>query len=251
MGEQNVKQIQSKAEMRKFTQHLFRDIKALEFMLENDMFESGITRVGAEQEMCLIDAAYRPAAIAQKVLGELTDPHFTNELSQFNLEINLDPQVFTGDCLTKMEKQVRDCLKTLSVNLKGHNADYILVGILPTIRRSDLTLENLTPNPRYFALNDAILEMRGGPYEFRISGSDELITTHDTLMFESCNTSFQVHYQVDAKEFATAYNWAQAITGPVLSVATNSPLLLNHRLWRETRIALFQQSTDTRNTAEN
>jgi hypothetical protein len=39
---------------------------------------------------------------------------------------------------------------------------------------------------------------------------------------------------------------AQAVAGPLLSCCTNSPLLFGHELWRETRIALFQQSVDTR-----
>ena len=250
MGEQSVKQIQSKKELQEFTQHLFRDVRAMETMLQRGMFEEGVTRIGAEQELCLIDEAFRPANIAPEILESTTDPCLTNELSKFNIEINLDPQLFTGDCLTKMEKQLKGSLTHLSKDLEKYNADYIMVGILPTIRRSDLTLDNLTPFPRYYALNDAILQMKGGPHEFRIEGVDELITKHDTLMFESCNTSFQVHYQVGAKDFAKKYNWAQAITAPVLSVATNSPLLMGKRLWRETRIALFQQSTDTRNLTE-
>ncbi|MEM0997074.1 MAG: glutamate-cysteine ligase family protein [Bacteroidota bacterium] len=250
MGEQNVSQILSKKELRNFTQHLFHDIRAIEIMLEKGMFEKGITRIGAEQEMCLIDSAFRPASIAPELLAEIENPAFTNELSKFNLEVNLDPQEFTGDCLSRMEKQLRGCLTELGESLKKYGADYIMVGILPTIRQSDLSLDNLMPNPRYFALNEAILQMRGGPYEFRIQGSDELISTHDSLMFESCNTSFQVHYQVEARDFVKKYNWAQAITAPVLSVATNSPLLFGHRLWRETRIALFQQSADTRNVTQ-
>lgn len=251
MGDHSVNQFLGKTELRNFTQHVFRDLQALDRMLNEDMFEKGITRIGAEQEMCLIDSAFRPAPIAMEVLETINDPHFTNELSKFNLEINLDPQEFTGDCLTRMENQLKSCLSKLSDNLRQKVADYILVGILPTIRRSDLRIDNMTPYPRYYALNEAIIKMRGGgPHEFRIDGHDELVTKHDTVMFESCNTSFQVHYQVEPKDFAKLYNWAQVITGPVLSVSTNSPLLLGHRLWRETRIALFQQAADTRNLSE-
>jgi hypothetical protein len=65
-------------------------------------------------------------------------------------------------------------------------------------------------------------------------------------MMESCNTSFQVHFQSNAKDFANHYNVAQAITAPVLAVAVNSPLLFGQRLWQETRVALFQHSTDER-----
>jgi CBS domain-containing protein len=39
---------------------------------------------------------------------------------------------------------------------------------------------------------------------------------------------------------------AQAITAPVLAAAVNSPLLFGHRLWHETRVALFQHSIDSR-----
>ena len=65
-------------------------------------------------------------------------------------------------------------------------------------------------------------------------------------MLEACTTSFQLHYQVSADEFAHLYNIAQVLAAPVLSCATNSPLLFGRQLWRETRIALFEQSVDTR-----
>jgi len=65
-------------------------------------------------------------------------------------------------------------------------------------------------------------------------------------MLEACNTSFQVHFQVSPDNFARYYNIAQAITGPLLATAVNSPILLGRRLWHETRIAVFEYSIDTR-----
>ncbi|MFB6372837.1 MAG: hypothetical protein ABEN55_06930, partial [Bradymonadaceae bacterium] len=41
---------------------------------------------------------------------------------------------------------------------------------------------------------------------------------------------------------------AQVAAAPVLAAATHSPMLFGKRLWHETRIALFQQSVDTRTT---
>ena len=80
----------------------------------------------------------------------------------------------------------------------------------------------------------------------QIKGVDELqLTLQDTFM-EFCNTSFQVHPQVGASEFVRYYNWAQGIAGPVLASAVNSPFLLQHRLWHETRLALFQHTMDMR-----
>jgi CBS domain-containing protein len=122
-----------------------------------------------------------------------------------------------------------------------------LTGILPTLRKSDLGLDNMTPLPRYFALNRAMQRMRGSKdFHVLIKGKDELEISHDNVMLEAANTSFQVHFQVGAPEFAKLYNLAQAVTAPVLAAGVNSSVLMGKRLWNETRIALFQHSVDTR-----
>jgi CBS domain-containing protein len=106
----------------------------------------------------------------------------------------------------------------------------------------------MVPAERYFALNEALTRLRGGPYSMQIKGTDELRITHDSVMLEAANASFQVHFQVGPEEFARLYNIAMAVAAPVLAAAVNSPLMLGRRLWHETRIAVFQQSIDTRQT---
>ncbi|MEQ6120747.1 CBS domain-containing protein [Reichenbachiella sp. MALMAid0571] len=185
-----------------------------------------------------------------EVLDAINDGHFTTEHARFNMEINIDPIVFKNDCLYQLEKQIGTHLQHLQQVLSPFEAKPILTGILPTIRRVDLDDSNLTPSPRHQALSETMAKLRGESFEFRIVGADELITRHISTMFEGCNTSFQVHLQVNADNFVEKYNWAQAIAGPVLACCTNSPLLLGKRLWRETRIALFQQSVDTRRPSD-
>jgi CBS domain-containing protein len=141
--------------------------------------------------------------------------------------------------LTKLLEQARAAARE-------EHAQVVLCGILPTLEKAHLSLDYMTPSPRYLAMNRLLTELRGGKFEFRIKGVDELSTSHDNVMLEACTTSFQVHYQVSAPEFARCYNLAQVVTAPCLAVAVNSPTLLQHRLWHETRIALFQQSLDTR-----
>ena len=46
--------------------------------------------------------------------------------------------------------------------------------------------------------------------------------------------------------FAEYWNASQAICAIQLALGANSPYLLGKELWRETRIPLFEQSTDTR-----
>ncbi len=250
MGEKKVGPELSGEEMRRFTRRLLEEIRALEVLLAEGRIEEGIRRIGVEQEMFLIDGAFRPALKALDVLDEVDDPHFTTELAQFNLEVNLDPLVYGGDCLSRMHRQLDTLLEKGRKAARRVGADLLLTGILPTLRKSDLGLESMTPIPRYHALNKAMNALRGTAYDFRIKGMDELIVRHDSVMLEACNTSFQVHFQVGPREFAKLYNIAQTLAAPVLAIGTNSPLLFNRRLWRETRIALFQQAIDTRSQQE-
>ena len=154
--------------------------------------------------------------------------------------------MFTGDCLSRMERQLDELLALARACANAVGLEVVLTGILPTIRKADLGIENMVPNPRYLALNKALMDLRGEDFELHIKGIDELRVQHDSVMVEACNASFQVHLQVSPDEFANLYNVAQVLAGPVLACATNSPLLFGKRLWAETRIALFEQSVDTR-----
>ncbi|UJR83951.1 CBS domain-containing protein [Sandaracinus amylolyticus] len=231
---------------RQFTRALLTDLRALERMLESNAFETGVPRIGAEQELFLVDRSYHPAAGAMKVMERIDDPHFTTELGLFNLEMNADPQPFAGDGLAKMEAQLVHLFEKVRGVTDQLDMMPVLIGILPTIRKNDLGIENMVPSPRYLALNRAMTAARGDAYDFAIKGIDELIVKHDSVMVEACNASFQVHLQVDPKDFARLYNIAQVLAAPALSVATNSPVLFGRRLWAETRIALFEQAVDTR-----
>ncbi len=246
MGQHEITREPDADQLRVFTKKLLADLRALERMLEEGQIESDVRRIGAEQEVFLVDSSWRPAPLALEVLAAIDDPHFTTELGRFNIEFNLEPITLGGDCLSRMEGQVVEFLERASRAMRDLGGEVVLTGILPTLEKSDLHLGNMTPMTRYRELNEAMTRLRGREYDFRIKGRDELLIQHDNVMLEACNTSFQVHFQVSPEEFARRYNLAQAVAAPVLACATNSPLLFGRQLWRETRIALFQQSIDTR-----
>ncbi len=250
MGAEKVVIIKDKDLRLQATDHLLRDLKALEIMLHRGMFETDVQRIGAEQELSLVGNDWKPAPVLMKILEKIKDDRFTTEFAQFNMEINLDPIVFTGDCFSQLERSLWRLLVKGEQTAKLFDAHLLLVGIVPTIRRSDIDLKNITPLPRYRNLIEGLHEMRGDSFEFRINGKDTWISRAEDSFFESSNTSFQVHYQVNPNDFVAAYNWALAITAPLMACATNSPLLMGKRLWRETRIALFQQATDVRSTSD-
>ncbi len=251
MGDLNVRLISSRSELNIFTRNLLKDIHAMERMLEEGWFNEDPLHIGAEQEICIVDNHFKPAPKSLEMLEKLKDPLFTTELAKFNIEANLRPLVFEKDCFSIMEGRIEEKLQRLRKLGKEDQLDFVLTGILPTIRKFDLEMGNLTPLDRYYALLEAINKMRGSLHELHITGLDELNIKHDSAMLESCNTSFQVHMQVRPDDFVKKYNIAQALAGPVLAIAVNSPLLFGKRLWAETRVALFQQSIDTRTASEH
>src|SRR5690606_40030235 len=99
MGEQRVSLVNDHKQMQKFVKSLLNDVSALEYMLENDWFESDITRIGAEQEMVMVDkSTFKPSLVAMEALDMMTDyPWVETELGKFNLETNLEPRVFEGN----------------------------------------------------------------------------------------------------------------------------------------------------------
>ncbi|MDX2175187.1 MAG: glutamate-cysteine ligase family protein [Candidatus Sumerlaeia bacterium] len=231
---------------RAFMKHVLNDARALEAMIADGMVENDRRRIGVEQEMFLVDEKMRPANLVVPILKELADDQFVTELGAFNLEANSDTYVFGEDCLSRLEAELLEKVARARAAAAKFGGNIVLVGSLPTLKKSDLGLDNMAPVERYRQLNDIMSDLRGEPYEFRITGIDELIMEHDSVMTEACNTSFQVHFQVGPAEFAELYNVAQVCNAPLMAAACNSPLLFGKRLWRETRIALFQQSIDLR-----
>jgi CBS domain-containing protein len=246
MGELKVIKLSGKKDKANYIHQLVKDIEALDKMISDGLIEKHPIRIGAEQEFCLIDKDFNPSHNSLDILKTIDDDHFTTELGNFNLEINLDPFELKGDCFSKMGQQLRMLLNKAQKAASEHDTKILLTGILPTLSLNHIGLNNMTNIERYFVLNNAIRESRKEDFEIHIKGVDELNLLHDTVMLEGCNTSFQMHLQINPDEFTDNYNWAQAISGPILSACTNSPLLFGKELWSETRIALFTQSVDTR-----
>ncbi|MBT8188063.1 MAG: CBS domain-containing protein [Croceitalea sp.] len=233
-------------EKQDFIKNLLNDLNALELLIERGLIENDIVRIGAEQEVCLINKNYDPWKKSLQLLEAINEGHFTTELAKYNIEINLDPFELKDDCFDLVKKQLLDLLGHGSTIADRMGAKFCLTGILPTISKREVTLDNMTPMPRYFQLNELLKNKKGDDFILKIKGVDEIKLKHNSVLFEACNTSFQLHLQIPSHDFVSSYNWAQAIAAPVLGIACNSPFLMGRELWHETRIALFQQSLDTR-----
>lgn len=229
----------------KFIERLTQELDLLEKLINDGSLED-YGRIGAEQEFCLLDNNFRANPINKKILKHISNEGFVTEIAKFNMELNVEPLDINKSCLRKLEKVLLQKMQIANNCAQENNSKIILTGILPTVRKHDLRFENITPNPRYFELCESINKIRGENYKLRIRGSDELVFEHDSPLVEGCNTGFQFHLQIGPKDFSRMYNISQLISAPVLAVSSNSPMLFGKRLWHETRIAVFQQSTDTR-----
>ena len=250
MGSSKVALLNDAGSRREYYRHLMDDMTALRLMLERDLFEKDRQRIGFELELSLADRNWRPAPVGPEILERSDDEFLAPELGRFNLEINLPPKSFAAGCLFHTQRELEKALDRLSVAAKKQDARPVLTGILPSISRRDLTMENMTPLPRFKFLVDELRRARRSLFQLHIEGIDQLILADIPVMYEACNTSFQVHLQVSPDTFRPLYNWANAIAGPQMASCTNSPLLLGRRLWRESRIALYRQTTDTRHASK-
>ena len=220
------------------------DVFAL--MLNDFQFDVGRTLTGLELELNLIDAAAEPAMLNQQVLASLADPLFQTELGLFNLELNARPRVIAGGGFDDYESDLMTAISKADDRARKFDANVVVIGILPTLTLRHTIYDNLSGNPRYRLLNDQILESRGGDMPIDIRGVERLQVETDSIAPEAACTSAQFHLQVAPETFASYWNASQAIAGAQLALGANSPYLYGRRLWAETRIALFEQATDTR-----
>ncbi len=248
MGTGVGKEVFAAEDYARFRERLEWCLGVLAGLLERPGFGAGPTTIGAELELYLIDGEALPLWDNQAVRAAVADPRVNLELDQFNLELNATPVSLAGRPFAALRAELEELLGRVgaAVAAQVQGGRLALVGILPTLRRTDLQLDAISDAARYRALNHGLRRLRHDPFRIRIAGADRLDLAADAVTVEGAATSFQVHLRVDPDNFTRAYNAAQATSALVLAVAGNSPTFLGHRLWEETRVALCKQSVDDR-----
>jgi hypothetical protein len=221
-------------------------LDVLETMLAESCFDSDQPLTGMEIECNLVDTDYQPAMSNRAVLDAIADPAFQIELGAYNIEFNVPPHPLPGHTGLDLEAEVRASLNDAEVKAGAGGAHIVMIGILPTLMPEHLDSGWMSESRRYAALNDSIFTARGGEIPINISGPEPLNWQAVSIAPESACTSMQLHLQLSPETFAANWNAAQVVAGPQLALGANSPYFFGHRLWAETRIELFAQSTDTR-----
>jgi gamma-glutamyl:cysteine ligase YbdK (ATP-grasp superfamily) len=215
-------------------------------MLSESRFDFERPLTGLEIEFNLVDEFHDPAMRNAEVLLAIANADFQTELGQFNIEINVRPSSLVGRAAEELETELRASLNSAEEQARSVGAHIVMIGMLPTLTSEHLTGEALSANPRYRLINEQIFAARGEDLYISIDGPERLATHADTIAPEAACTSAQFHLQVSPADYAKTWNAAQCIAGVQLALGGNSPFFFGKELWRETRVALFEQATDTR-----
>ena len=242
MGQEISRSTFTRQDFRRFRARLRQEAAMLSDWFWAGRFAPTGSVAGFEIEAWLVDRQGQPAPLNRVFLERLADPLVVPELSVFNIELNTPPLPLRGDVLRRMHANLESLWQRCQRVAAELDTAVTVIGILPTLRVADLTLDHMSSQQRYRAINDQILlRRRGQPMELTIHGVETLALTHPDVMLEAATTSFQTHLQVAAHDAAAFFNAALALSAPMVAVTANSPLLFGKTLWEETRIPVFEQ----------
>jgi hypothetical protein len=246
MGDEVVATKFTREDRQRYRDKVKRCLDAFARMLNEARFDPDRRSIGLEIELNLTEETGDPAMANAHVLELIADDDFQTELAQFNIEINIAPQRLEGTVFSELEQAIRRDLNHAEDQARKAHAHMMIIGILPTLSENLLNGAALSANPRYALINEQVFAARGEDLHIAINGVERLNMYADTVAPEAACTSVQLHQMVDPAAFGAHWNAAQAIAGIQLAVGANSPFFFQRELWRETRIPLFEQSTDTR-----
>jgi len=235
-------------EFANFSKRLNDCLLTLREMLEEPGFGGTTRSWGAELELYLVNATGGVVHCNQELIADADDPLITPELNRYNLEYNSSPTSDHHNPLGLLHQEINTALENIDRLASRYNARQAAIGILPTLTTDNFGPQNMTDIPRYRALMGQLKNSGSGEFRIHINGTPPFKHAASDVTFEGANTSWQVHYRVAPKQFVDLYNALLLATPVVVGLSGNSPTLLGHRLWHETRIPLFKHSIDYRQT---
>ncbi|WP_254764467.1 hypothetical protein [Natrinema marinum] len=218
--------------------------------------------LGIELEAYAVDGDGELTRVPKTVL----ESDCEKELGRQNVEFHTEPSSFDGDGIADQAAALRRRYRRVQRVADEAGASIALdamwtmppaAGSYPYLAdvgdREGVTIaKNMTPSPRYCAIDNDILARTGGSVALEVPGVERRFPS---ILFESLASSIQPHVQIpDAEAFPRYYNLAVRTLGPVLALATNSPLLppdlydiedpasLLEETYHELRIPVFEQS---------
>ena len=204
-------------------------------------------RIGYELEACILNSANLPNPINKKILDDINSPLFTNELATYDLEINGNVFELDDKAPQKLHKDLLTLWKQAQDSAKKFDAQLGLFGVLPSLELKHFNKALYQSDMhRYTLVSQRMKELRHESVKILFHGEDEVSLQKNDVMLEALGTSLQVHFQIPFDEAVEYYHAALLASVVLVGVGANSSLVLGKRAWHESRIAIFEQSVDTR-----
>lgn len=235
---------------RSVEQAFAKELQVLQKHLKNSEFGVGPVTIGSELEMALVNkTSLLPSMVNMELCQYAGSKQFQTEISKFCLEYNGPIIDILQQPLSTLMDEMQSSFNQMSKLAEDDfNTKLVTIGIMPTVTTNDLGMDALTPYWRYYSVDKLIKLLRcNSDFLLDIHGENPLrLNWHNTVL-EGVNSSFQVHLRVNPQNFNNYYNAAQLASAFVLSLSGNSPMLFGHKLWEETRIAVFEQIVNKHN----
>jgi hypothetical protein len=189
--------------------------------------------IGLEVETYAVTDEGQLAALPASVFGD----HAAKELGVHNAELNTAPSRLDADGLAEQRDRLQAAVEGASAAVAATDRDMVLDAMwtVPPAAGSESYLgavecregyvfaENMRPSPRYYAIDNHVMDWADGEITLDAPGVE---TSFPTILFESLTASIQPHLQVPSvAAYPDYYNAAIRTMGPVLALATNSPFL--------------------------
>jgi gamma-glutamyl:cysteine ligase YbdK (ATP-grasp superfamily) len=228
-----------------FYQKLNQETECLKDLIKQGHCSQKAPIAGFEIEAWLIDDTMQASPNNASFLATLNDPLAFPELAKFNIELNSIPEKLIGTVFSNLHKNLSQTWNKACTHAQALNNHILMIGTLPTLKRSAMTLKNMSNMNRYRVLNEQILNVRNKPIHLEIGGIEHLKFDHNDVMLESATTSLQLHTQVPLDQAHHFYNASIIASAAVVASCANAPYLFGKNLWHESRIPLFEQAIET------
>ena len=245
MGQEISRSIYTEDEEREFKSRLTQETSLLKEEFESQTINETKLMCGYEVEGWLVNNRAKPVSSAPTLIQRIKDESIVPEISKFNFEINGAPQFFNGQTLSRIQSDIEFKWNRCQTVANMSGWDITTIGSLPTVQESDLVIENMSPHKRYLALNNKVIEKRGGnSIHLQIQGKEKYSSSFPDVMTESAATSMQIHIGTTQETAKAKYNASVIASSIFAGTCANSPYLFGKELWDESRVAVFEQSVD-------
>jgi gamma-glutamyl:cysteine ligase YbdK (ATP-grasp superfamily) len=231
----------------RFLEKLQAETELLRAWFDSEKFYFDRPTLGLELEAWLVTPDFVPAPLSEEFVAKVNHPFVVPEISRFNFELNSDPYALSAHVFSQMEKDLAKLWKQCEDKAQAMGLKALIIGTLPTLRDHMLTMDQLTPKKRYFALNERVMQLRQGePICLDIEGKDHVHLVHQDVLTECAATSMQIHYSIPTDLAAKYYNASIISSAFMAAVTANSPFFMGQEVWDESRLGVFEQSVNLR-----